>query len=123
MNILVADQTEDLRLLLKLMLEHKGHHVVEAANGRQAVETATIERPDVILMDLNMPLTDGIEAARYLHEQAETSDVPIIAVTTHCRNSKWHRRAMAAGCVGYIGKPFNFKKLDQLISRVMITPF
>jgi two-component system cell cycle response regulator DivK len=119
MNILVADATADIRLLLKLMLEYKGHCVVEAADGRQAVEAATNGRPDVILMDLNMPLMDGIEAARCLRRQPETSDMPIIAVTTHCKNSALHRRAMAAGCVEYIGKPLNFKKLDQVIARLL----
>lgn len=119
MIILVADDTEDIRLLLKLMLERKGHHVVEAANGRQAVEIATCEHPDVILMDLNMPVMDGIEATKYLREQPETSNMPVIAVTAHCADPVWHRRAVAAGCVECVGKPVDFTQLEQLIARVM----
>lgn len=94
MIILVAGDTEDIRLLLKLMLKRKGHCVAEAANGRQAAEAANCERPDVLLWDLNMPVMYGSEAARYLREQPETSDMPDIAVTAYCGNLKWRRRAM-----------------------------
>lgn len=105
MIILMAGDTEDIRLLLKLMLEHKGHCVAEAANGRQAVETANCERSDVILLDLNMPVMCGSEATRYLREQPETSDIPIISVTAYCGNPNLRRSAMVAGCIECIGKP------------------
>lgn len=119
MIILVADDTEDIRLVLRLVLERKGHRVVEAADGRQAVEIATRERPDVILMDLNMPVMDGIEATKYLREQPETSDMLIIAVTAHCTDPVWYRRAVAAGCVECVGKPVDFTQLDRLIVRAL----
>ena len=116
MIILVADDTEDIRLMIRVMLENKGHRVVEAADGREAVELATRERPDVILMDLSMPVMDGIEAARFLSGTPETSNMPIIAVTAHCVDSDWRRRALAAGCIACVGKPVDFRRLDQLIS-------
>lgn len=117
MFILVADDTEDIRLMLRVRLEHRGHRVVEAGDGRQAVAVATSERPDVILMDLSMPVMDGLEAARFLRAQPETSRMPIIAVTAHCLDAALHRRAMAAGCVECVGKPVDFKQLERLIAR------
>lgn len=116
MNILVADDTDDIRLMIRVMLENKGHRVVEAADGREAVELATREHPDVILMDLSMPVMDGIEATRRLSGQPETSDMPIIAVTAHSADSAWRRRALSAGCIDCVGKPVDFRRLDQLIS-------
>jgi CheY-like chemotaxis protein len=117
---LVAEDTDDIRLVIRVMLESKGHRVVEAANGREAVELAASETPDVILMDLNMPVMDGIEATKRLRLRSETSDMPIIAVTAHCADPSWRRRAMAAGCTECVGKPVDFERLDYLIDRVMV---
>jgi CheY-like chemotaxis protein len=120
MIILVAEDTEDIRLVIRMMLENKGHRVVEAANGREAVELAVSKHPDVILMDLNMPVMDGIEATRHLRGRSETSHMPIIAVTAHCGDPGWRVRAMAAGCTECVGKPVDFKRLNHLIDRVML---
>jgi two-component system cell cycle response regulator DivK len=122
MIILVAEDTDDIRLMIKIMLEDKGHCVVEAADGREAVELATRVRPDVILMDLSMPVMDGIEAISCLRGRPETSKMPIIAVTAHCTDPAWRRRAIAAGCLECVGKPVDFKRLNQLITRVVSPP-
>jgi CheY-like chemotaxis protein len=119
MIILVADDTDDIRLMIRVMLENKGHRVVEAADGREAVDLATQERPDVILMDLSMPVMDGIEATRCLRGQPETSNMPIIAVTAHCVDSVWRRRALSAGCIECVGKPVDFRRLEQLITGAL----
>jgi CheY-like chemotaxis protein len=119
MIILVAEDTDDIRLMIKIMLENKGHHVVEATDGREAVELATRELPDVILMDLSMPVMDGIEAISCLRARPETSQMPIIAVTAHCADSAWRRRAIAAGCLECVNKPVDFKHLNQLITRAV----
>jgi two-component system cell cycle response regulator DivK len=119
MIILVADDTDDIRLMLRVKLENKGHCVMEAADGREAVELATRECPDVILMDLSMPVMDGIEATRRLREQSETSNMPIIAVTAHCTDPAWRRRALAAGCTECVGKPVDFQRLDHLITHTL----
>jgi CheY-like chemotaxis protein len=116
MFILVADDTDDIRLMMRVMLENKGHRVVEAADGRAAVDLATQERPDVILMDLSMPVMDGIEATRCLRGQPETSNMPIIAVTAYGADSVWRGRALSAGCIECVGKPVDFRRLEQLIS-------
>jgi two-component system cell cycle response regulator DivK len=83
------------------------------------VELATRERPDVILMDLSMPVMDGIEAIGCLRGRPETSKMPIIAVTAHCADSAWRRRAIAAGCLECVGKPVDFMYLNQLITRAV----
>lgn len=120
MIILVAEDTDDIRLLIRMMLENKGHRVVEAANGREAVELAVSKSPDVILMDLNMPVMDGIEATKHLRDRSETSHMPIIAVTAHCADPSWHGRAIAAGCTECVSKPVDFQRLEHVIDRVML---
>lgn len=117
MIILVAEDFDDTRLMMKLLLEMRGHRVVEAANGQEAVEIATRERPDLILMDLNMPVLDGIAATRLLRDRPETAGVPIVAVTAHCGDPEWRDRALEAGCVACVGKPVDFEKLERLIDR------
>jgi two-component system cell cycle response regulator DivK len=119
MIILVAEDSDDIRLMIRVMLELRGHRVVEAADGREAVELAMSKNPDVILMDLSMPVMDGIEATRRLRAQPETSNMPVIAVTAHCADSDWHRRALAAGCTECVGKPVDFRRLEQLITGVL----
>jgi two-component system cell cycle response regulator DivK len=118
MIILVAEDSDDIRLMIRVMLEHRGHRVVEASDGREAVELATSRNPDVILMDLSMPIMDGIEATKHLREQAATSHMPIIAVTAHCADPLWRGRAIAAGCTECVAKPVDFKRLDHLISLI-----
>jgi two-component system, cell cycle response regulator DivK len=118
MVILVADDTDDIRQIIRMMLEKKGHRVMEAADGREAVELATRGRPDVILMDLNMPVMDGIDATKCLRNQSQTSNMPVIAVTAHCADPAWRARAIAAGCVQCVGKPVDFELLDKHLSAV-----
>ena len=81
MHILVVDDEPDVRSTMKLLLESEGHRVDVAANGRGAVQVATMQVPDVILMDLNMPVMDGVSAARLLHQHPVTQRVTIIALS------------------------------------------
>jgi CheY-like chemotaxis protein len=119
MIILVAEDFDDTRQMMKLLLEMRGHSVIEAANGQEAVEIATSQRPDLILMDLNMPVLDGISATRLLHERPETAGVPVVAVTAHCGDPVWRERALAAGCVECVDKPVDFDKLERLLDRLL----
>lgn len=117
MNILVAEDFEDIRMMIKMLLEGKGHRVVEAADGHEAVEAASREQPDLILMDLNMPVCDGITATRVLRSRPETAGVPVVAVTAHCGDPLWRDRALEAGCVECVGKPMDFKIMDGILER------
>lgn len=117
MNILVAEDFDDIRMMIRMMLERKGHRVFEAADGREAVDAASRELPDLILMDLNMPVCDGITATRVLRSRPDTADVPVVAVTAHCSDPSWRDRALEAGCVECVGKPVDFRLMDRILER------
>jgi two-component system cell cycle response regulator DivK len=119
MVILVAEDYDDTRSLIKMLLQAKGHRVVEAVNGREAVDLAARERPDLILMDLNMPVMDGIAATRALRERPEMSGMPVVAVTAHCGDGDWEKKALAAGCDECVAKPVNFDLLDDVLARFL----
>jgi CheY-like chemotaxis protein len=114
--VLVADDFDDTRQVLRLLLEMKGHSVVEAADGKEAVEGAIIHHPDLILMDLSMPVMDGFDATRSIREQAEMAQTPIVALTAHSDHRLWRERALKSGCDECYSKPLDFDDLDSLLS-------
>src|SRR5919107_6147165 len=79
-TVLVVEDFEDNRFMMRRLLEMSGYRVIEAVNGQEAVETARREHPDLILMDLSLPLLDGLAATRRIREQDGLSKVPIVAV-------------------------------------------
>jgi CheY-like chemotaxis protein len=82
-TVMVVDDCEDIRHMLRLMLQMQGYRVLEATDGRQAVEAACGARPDLILMDLDMPVLDGIAATRQIRAIMDVCRVPIVAVSAH----------------------------------------
>jgi CheY-like chemotaxis protein len=117
-TILIAEDTADIRSLIKLILEMKGYRVVEAEHGKEALELAPQHKPDVIFMDLNMPVLDGWEATRQLRQIPEMRGTPIIGLSAHCKG-EWHREAIAAGCDDCIQKPIEERVLDKILSRFL----
>jgi CheY-like chemotaxis protein len=117
-TVLVVEDTEDLSHLVKLMLEIKGCQVVEAAHGEEAVELAPEKKPDLILMDLRMPVLDGLEATRRLRQIPETRNIPIVGLSAHCEDG-WHEEAIAAGCDDCIQKPIEDGALGEILSRFL----
>jgi CheY-like chemotaxis protein len=117
-SILVVDDYDDIRELMKMQLEHWGYLVFEAADGWEAVSVAKREHPDLILMDLNLPTLDGFIATQYIRELDELRNVPIVAVTAHNREYS-QKVAIAAGCDDYLEKPVDFKHLDLVIKRLL----
>ena len=117
-TVLVVEDFEDNRFMMRRLLEMSGYQVVEAVNGRQAVEKAESERPDIILMDLSLPLLDGLAATRQIRQQDGQSKVPIVAVSAH-DSADFHAEALAAGCNEYVTKPIDFDQLVQLLSRLI----
>ena len=115
--VLVVDDYEDTRVLMRRQLELGGFRVVEAADGREAVERAASHRPAVILMDLNMPVLDGFTAALRIRERAETRGVPIVALTAY-DTAEFRAAARAVGCSEYVAKPVAFAELLLLVSRL-----
>lgn len=115
-TVLVVDDSEDIRELTRLQLSMLGCRVVEAANGREAVELAGKECPSLILMDISMPVLDGLEATRLIREIVGLCDVVIVAFTA-LHSYECRERALAAGCDDYAQKPINFGQLSDLLKQ------
>jgi len=113
-TILVVDDFDDTRWLLKTWLERKGYRVVEAMNGNQAVTTAQSEPPDLIIMDLEMPELDGLAATRQIRGLEHLSGVPIVAVSAYGAE-QFRGLALQAGCNEYVSTPFEPEELERLI--------
>lgn len=117
-TILVVEDFEDNRFMMRRLLEMSGYRVLEAENGEEAVTRAGEEQPDLILMDLSLPLLDGLAATRRIRQNAELRDVPVIAVSAH-DTADFHAEALAAGCNEYVTKPIDFDQLEEVLSRLL----
>jgi two-component system cell cycle response regulator DivK len=118
-TILVVEDSKDTRNVLSFSLSRNGYKVVTAVNGEEAIEMALHERPDLILMDLNMPQMDGLESTEHIREHEELRKVPILAVTAY-DTIGMKEAALEAGCNGYIKKPIDFKRLDNILRRILL---
>jgi CheY-like chemotaxis protein len=117
-KVLVAEDHEDTRCLLRTLLERRGLAVVEAGDGVEAVAVARRELPDLILMDGNLPRLDGFAATRMLRGHAELSSVPIVFLSGHA-GVQHQRAALAAGCDDYVVKPFDLARLEMVLNRLL----
>ena len=117
-TIMVVEDYDDTRLLLKKGLEGLGYSVLEASNGQEAVDIASREHPDLILMDLDLPILDGIAATQHIRQQAGLENVPIVAVTAYPM-SFTHVKAFAKGCNEYMPKPIDMTALENLVNRYL----
>jgi|ERR1700676_3896681 two-component system cell cycle response regulator DivK len=110
MKILYVEDNEDNIFMLKNRLSRAGYTVVIATDGAQGVVMARSERPDLILMDLSLPVLDGWEATRQIKAAPETKDIPVIALTAHAMAGD-RERAMSAGCDDFDTKPIELPRL------------
>ena len=117
-TILIVDDFEDTRLMMKLWLEKKGYRVVAAADGMEAVMLAERESPDLIIMDLEMPKLNGLDATRRIREQEKIKNVPIIAVSAYGAE-EFRGAALEAGCDEYISTPFVPDELTEVLNRFL----
>ena len=117
-TILVVDDFDDTRLLLRTWLEKRGFRVVEAENGVQAVARAEAESPDLIIMDMEMPQLDGLSATRRIRKIAALSSVPIVAVSAYGAD-QFRGQALAAGCDEYVSTPFEPDELELIIRALL----
>lgn len=117
-TILVVDDFDDTRLLLRTWLERKGFCVIEAENGNEAVALAESERPDLIIMDLEMPELDGLAATRKIRSVKELENVPVLAVSAYGAE-QFRDDALVAGCDEYVSTPFEPEDLEQLIRSLV----
>jgi CheY-like chemotaxis protein len=117
-TVLVVEDTEDNRFMMRRLLEMSGYTVIEARNGEEAVRMARESEPKLILMDLSLPVIDGLAATRLIRQLPAMKATPIIAVSAH-DSADFQEHAMHAGCNGYVTKPIDFGELDQLIADLM----
>jgi two-component system cell cycle response regulator DivK len=110
MKVLLVEDNEVNRDMLSRRLQRRGHDVVFAEDGQQAVEMSLAETPDLILMDMSLPILDGWEATRRIKASAATASIPVIALTAHAMQGD-REKALEAGCDDYDTKPVELKRL------------
>jgi two-component system cell cycle response regulator DivK len=113
-RILVVEDQEDNRQILRDLLSSFGYEMMEAWDGESGVKTAKEQRPDLILMDIQLPLMDGYEATRRIKADPELKNIPIIVVTSYALSGD-DGKARAAGCDAYVTKPYSPR---QLLARI-----
>ena len=117
-RVLVVDDEDDIRELCRVNLEFEGFDVLDAANGRRALEVAVSEHPDVIFLDLMMPETDGWEVLRRLKENDATAGIPVVLLTARTGEED-QMRGWQEGILEYVSKPFNPLSLVEWAKRAM----
>jgi CheY-like chemotaxis protein len=117
-TILLVDDFDDTRLMMKIWLSKNGYRVVEAETGEEAIDIAQRELPDLIIMDVMMPGMNGLDATQRIREYQALSRTPIVAVSAYGAN-EYRSLAMDAGCNEYVTTPFEPTKLAELISKLI----
>jgi CheY-like chemotaxis protein len=117
MKILYVEDNEDNVYVLKNRLSRAGFTVIVATDGAQGIAMATTEQPDIILMDLSLPVLDGWEATRRIKSAPATSQIPVIALSAHAMSGD-REKALAAGCDDFESKPVEFKDLLKKIAAL-----
>ncbi len=116
--LIVEDNPQSMRLMT-MILKAKGYSLLTAGDGEEALDTATRERPDLIIMDMQLPKKSGFEVTRELKKMPEFSHVPIIAITAYAMKGD-REKCIEAGCDGYLSKPINTRELPQIIAELLL---
>ncbi len=117
-KILIVEDNEENWDMLSRRLSRRGYELAHAADGQQAVDMAVSEEPDIVLMDVNLPVMDGLEATRRIRARPETGRVPIIALTAHAMSGD-RDKALQAGCDDYHTKPVELPRLLEQIEALL----
>jgi two-component system, cell cycle response regulator DivK len=119
-RILMVEDTEDNRQIIRDLMESVGYDLIEAEEGASGVAMAAEHKPDLILMDIQLPVMDGYEACRRIKANPELRHIPIIAVTSYALSGD-ETKTKAAGCDGYVAKPFSprqlLAKMNEFLER------
>jgi CheY-like chemotaxis protein len=115
-KILIVEDNEKNRILVRDILQHFGYETIEAENGEEGIRMTKEHEPDLILMDMQMPVMDGFQAIKALRADPETKQVRIIAVTSYAMKGD-RERTIEAGADDYLSKPLNTRKLMSLIKK------
>ena len=117
-TVLVVEDQEDNRRILSVYLDYVGYRVLSAVNGAEGIAAARSERPDVIVMDISMPVLDGYEALRLLRDDPELSSTPVIALTAHALSTD-REAVLAAGFDSYLAKPIEPRLVAAEVKRIL----
>ena len=120
-TIMHVEDNPSNQMLIRDLLHFRGYRVVEVMDGGEALAAAERERPDIILMDVQLPGISGLEAARRIKARQDLRHIPIVAVTSFALSGD-DKRAFAAGCSAYITKPYNPRELVKLIQTLLLAP-
>ena len=116
-KVLIVEDYADVRAIMKILVRNYGYKVIEARDGYEAIEKTTQHHPDLILMDLAMPIMDGLDAARFIRDMDDCRDIPIIAISAYA--DALNNEALQAGFNEVICKPINFDGLQPLLNRYL----
>jgi len=117
MILIVEDEPKNLTLLRDL-LQVSGYSTIEATDGEKGVELAKSKKPDLILMDIQLPKMDGLEATRILKADTTTRNIPILALTSYAMKGD-EERILEVGCDGYLAKPFDIQELLKTVAEYL----
>ena len=117
-TILLVEDYEETRMMLRSWLEKRGYRLVEAGDGQEAVELAPLAHPDLILMDLRLPELNGIAATRRLRQHPDLRNVPVVVVSA-LDPELFRHAAFSVGCVQYLSKPIDLTKLQDLLNLLL----
>lgn len=117
-RILLVEDNDVNRDMLSRRLIKREHNVINAVNGQECLDLALTEKPDIILLDMSLPVIDGWEAARRLKSDPATKGIPIIALTAHAMAGD-REKCLEAGCEEYATKPVDFKQLRTQIDNIL----
>jgi CheY-like chemotaxis protein len=117
-TIMLVEDYEETRAMLRAWLERRGYRLVEAADGQEAVDLAPLAHPDLILMDLRLPELNGSAATRRLRQNAALKNVPVVVLSA-LDPAMFREAALSVGCVEYLSKPIDLDKLEDLLLRLL----
>lgn len=118
LTVLLVEDYDDARELIRLWLEGCGYRVVAARDGTEAVEAARRECPDLVIMDMSLPVLDGLSATAAIRQIEELCEVPVIACSAHDVR-EWSDKALAAGCNDFVSKPVDFAALERALEKLL----
>jgi len=117
-TILIVEDNQDLRHIVQMHLKLLGYDSILAVNGKEAVDMATSHLPDLIVMDIMLPVMDGLQATRLIREHPNTQSTPIIAMTARV-TSEDKEECLRSGCDDFIAKPFTSKQLTSIVEKLL----
>ena len=115
-NVMVVEDNEKNRKLMRVVLKAKGYNIIEAATGEEALNLLKNQKPDIILMDIQLPGIDGLTLIKQIKASVITKDIPIIAVTAYAMKRD-EQKILDTGCNAYVSKPINTQELPLIVEK------